>query len=171
MSEERKWVKDNEKLEHVTIGSGNWRNFSGERTEINRLGLRKFNIFLPEGLAEELMDIGWNVKRHEPYREGDDPSYTLEIEASYDTKGGKFPVPVVTLIAYDGTRTELTEETIGMLDRADIDEATVTIRPNNWEVNERWGCKAYLEEMDVYLRMPRRARDARLNRNEEEEEF
>lgn len=169
MVDERKWVRDNERLEHVTIGVGNWRNFSGEKTEINKLGARKFNIFLPRDLALELMDIGWNVKEHAPYREGDDPSYTLEIEASYDTKDGKFPKPLVKMIAYDGAETLLNEETIGMLDRADIADATVEFRPNNWEVNGRWGCKAYLQELDVYLRMPRRARDASLGRHDEDD--
>lgn len=172
MVEERKWVRDNERLDHVTIGVGNWRNFSGEKTEINKLGLRKFNIFLPHDLAMDLLDIGWNVKEHAPYREGDDATYTLEIEASYDTKEGRFPKPLVKLIAYDGTETLLSEETIGMLDRADIEEATVEFRPNNWEVNGRWGCKAYLQELDVYLKKPRMARNARLNsREDEEEEF
>ena len=166
---ERVWVKDNERLEHVTIGVGHWRNFSGEKTENNKSGRRLFNIFLPESLAMELKDIGWNVKQHDPYREGDDPSYTLEIEASYDTKGGRFPVPLVKMVAYDGVETLLTEETIGMLDRADIQESTVEFRPNNWEVNDRWGCKAYLQELVVYLRMPRRARNASLNRYEEED--
>ena len=169
MVDERKWVRDNERLEHVTIGVGNWRNFSGEKTEINKLGARKFNIFLPRDLALELMDIGWNVKEHAPYREGDDPSYTLEIEASYDTKDGKFPKPLVKMIAYDGVETLLNEETIGMLDRADIADATVEFRPNNWEVNGRWGCKAYLQELDVYLKMPRMARDASLGRRGEDD--
>lgn len=169
MTEERLWVRDNEKLEHVTIGAGNWRNFSGEKTEINKTGRRVFNIFLPEPLAKELKEIGWNVKTHDPYRDDGDTTYTLEIEASYDTKDGRFPKPLVKLVAYDGAETLLDEETIGMLDRADIDEATVEFRPNNWEVNGRWGCKAYLQELKAYLKMPRRARDARMNRREEDD--
>lgn len=170
MSEVRKWVRDSETLEHVTLGTGRWRNFRGERTEANRLGLRKFNIYLPPILAEELRDIGWFVKEHAPYTENGDTTYTLEIEVSYDTKEGRFPLPRVTMISYDGKEIELNEETIGQLDTADIAEAKLTIRPNNWEVNGRWGCKAYLEEMDVYLKMPRRARNARMNGNEDEEE-
>lgn len=166
---ERIWVRDNERLEHVTIGPGNWRNFSGERTEINKTGKRLFNIFLPEDLALELKEIGWNVKEHPPRYEDGDTSYTLEIEASYDTKEGRFPKPLVKVIAYDGTETLLDEETIGMLDRADIEEATVEFRPNNWEVNGRWGCKAYLQELNAYLKMPRRARNASLGRHDEED--
>ena len=166
---ERTWVRDNERLEHVTIGVGNWRNFSGEKTEINKTGRRVFNIFLPEALAMELREIGWNVKEHAPYREDGDTSYTLEIEASYDTKDGRFPKPLVKMIAHDGVESLLNEETIGMLDRADIADATVEFRPNNWEVNGRWGCKAYLQELDVYLKAPRRARDASFGRREEED--
>ena len=168
---ERIWVKDNERLEHVTIGNRRWRNFRGERSENNKMGRRLFNIFLPEPLAKELKEIGWHVKTHQPYREGDDPSYTLEIEASYDTKGGRFAPPVVTMVAYDGVETALTEETIGMLDTADIQEALVEFRPNNWEVNHKWGCKAYLVELTAYLKMPRRARNASLRDQEDEEDF
>ena len=169
MTEERAWVRDNEKLEHVTIGFGNWRNFSGEKTDRNKTGKRVFNIFLPRDLAEELKAIGWYVKSHEPYREDGDTSYTLEIEVSYDTKGGQFPKPIVKMISYDGVETLLNEDTIGMLDSADIEDATVEFRPHNWTVNDKWGCKAYLHELKVYLKEPRRARDARLNRREEDD--
>ena len=169
MAEERLYVKDNERLDHVTIGVGKWRNFSGVKTETNRFGTRKFNIFLPRGLATELLEIGWYVKEHAPYREDDDPFYTLEIEASYDTHEGKFPIPLVKMVSYDGVEVLLNEETIGQLDKADISEATVEIRPNNWRnANGKSGCKAYLQELIVYLKKPRMARDATLRREEED---
>ena len=171
MDTERKWVKDNERFKQVTIGTGHWRNFSGEKTDANKTGRRVFNIFLPEDLANELKEIGWNVKSHDPYKPDGDTTYTLEIEVSYDTKDGKFPVPIVKMVSYDGVETLLNEETIGMLDRADIEEAEVEFRPNNWSVNGRTGCKAYLHELKVYLRQPRRARSASLRNREEEDDF
>lgn len=169
--EDRIWVRDNERLEHVTIGVGNWRNFRGERTENNKNGRRVFNVFLPEELARDLKEIGWNVKEHEPYQENGDSSYTLEIEASYDTKNGQFPPPLVRMTAYDGTEVLLSEETIGQLDQADIADATVEFRPYNWDVNGKWGCKAYLQELNVLLKMPRRARNASLRRQDEDDEY
>lgn len=169
MSEEVKFVKDNERLEQVTIGVGNWRNFRGERTESNKSGARKFNIFLPPDVADYLADVGWYVKSKEPYREGDDVTYFLEIEASYDTKGGQFAPPEIKMIAYDGKETYLSEENVGILDKSDIEYADLEIRPYNWDVNGKKGCKAYLVSLDAHLRKPRRALNAALRRDEEEE--
>ena len=169
MSEEVKFVKDNERLEHVTIGVGNWRNFRGERTENNKSGARKFNIFLPPDVADYLADVGWYVRTRDPYREGDDPTYFLEIEASYDTKGGQFAPPEITMVTYDGRETHLTEENVGLLDKSDIEDAELEIRPYNWNVNGKRGCKAFLVELTVHLRKPRRALNANLRRDEEEE--
>ena len=168
MSEEVKFVKDNEILEHVYVAPGGYRNFRGERTENNKAGNRVFSVFLPREVGEYLIDIGWNVKVKPPYREGDDDQFQLDIFVSYDTKGGKFPVPIVKTVSYDGVEAELTQETVGMLDTADIIEAKVEIRPYNWHVNDKRGCKAMLHEITAYLRKPRRALNASLRIEEEE---
>jgi hypothetical protein len=46
----------------------------------------------------------------------------------------------------------------------------VEIRPYNWDVNGRQGTKAYVRELLVYARPPRRALNGGF-RNEEEEDF
>lgn len=150
-------VANNEVLQHVFIGTGTFRNFSGIVGTYNKTGERKFSVFLPEDIARDLMDIGWYVKEKAPYREGGDPQFQLDIAVGYD----RWP-PVVKLTSYDGTVSYLTEENVGILDSIDIEDATVEIRPYNWEVNGKSGCKAYLKELVVVARPPRSTRDASL---------
>lgn len=148
-------VENNEVLKHVFIGTGTFRNFSGAVSTYNKSGERKFSVFLPEELARDLMDIGWYIKEKPPYREGGDPQFQLDIAVGYD----RWP-PVVKLTSYDGTVSYLTEDNVGILDSLDIADATVEIRPHNWEVNGKTGCKAYLKELTVTARPPRSIRDA-----------
>lgn len=165
------WVADNVRLTHVTIAPGRFRNFSGARTDWNKTGAHKFTIFLPVELGENLKEIGWNTKLMDPYREGDDPKYKLEIEASWDSKGGRFAPPVIKLYSWDGTETMLNEETVGLLDSTDIADAELEIRPHNWKSDDgKSGCKAYLQELLVTTRKPRMALDARMRRDDEDEE-
>ena len=65
----------------------------------------------------------------------------------------------------------LSEENVGILDSVDIDHATVEIRPYNWDVNGKTGVKAYVRELLVYARPPRRALNGSLRNDDEEEDF
>lgn len=164
------FVKENERLEHISIGRGSYRNFGGVKTTYNKSGERKFSVFLPEEVALYLENIGWYIKHKDPYRDGDDPQYQLDVGVSYDTKDGKFPPPIITLKTWDGEETELFEDTVCVLDSTDIEDAEMEIRPYNWNVDGKAGCKAYLVELTVTARKPRRALNARLRRDEEEED-
>lgn len=157
-------VNENMRLENVTIGFGSYRNFSGVKTEYNKAGERKFTIFLPQAVADELEDIGWYVRHKPPYREGEDPQNLMDVAVAFDP----YP-PTVILIAHDGTRTYLNESNVGILDNTDIEKADLEIRPYNWDVNGKTGTKAYVKELDVYAKPPRRSLNARMNRNEEDE--
>lgn len=162
-------VYENVRIEHVDIGRGRFRNFSGIRSEFNKLGNHEFSVFLPPAAADELQQLGWYVKRRPPYREGEDEQCQMDITVSYDTKDGKFPKPLVKLVSWDGVEQLLNEETIGILDSTDIDDAEMEIRPYNWEVNGKSGCKAYLQELTVRAKPPRRALDGRRHVADEED--
>ena len=95
-------------------------------------------------------------------REGDDPQYQLDIAVAFHP----YP-PSVILVSHDGTRTYLNEDNVGILDNTDIERADLEIRPYNWEVNGRKGTKAYLRELVVTARAPRRAINARMRNDEE----
>ena len=159
-----KFVQDNFRIDNAYIPGGRWRNFSGIPNDVNKSGERKFTIFLPKELADIMTDIGWYVKSKDPRNEGDDPTYFIEVAVSW-----KLRAPLITLVSYDGVKTDLTKDTVGILDSVDIEKATVEINPNNWDVNGKTGCKAYLYELEVHARKPRMAYNGALNRNEEDE--
>lgn len=158
-------VQENVRLEDVSIGYGSFRNFSGTETKFNRAGERKFSCFLPQDVSDELENMGWYIKHRPPYREGDDPQNQLDVAVAF----GQYP-PTVILVSHDGTRTYLNEENVGILDTTDIAHADLEIRPYNWEVNGKTGTKAYLKELVVTARAPRRALNASMHRDEDEED-
>ena len=158
-------INENVRLEHAFIGRGRFRNFSGKLTDTNKTGMKMFTILLPAELASDLEQQGWHIRHRPPYREGDEPQNLLDITIHYDWRP-----TVVTLKSYDGTETTLKEDTIAILDNTDIDDATVEFYPYNWNVNGKTGTKAILQELIVTAKPPRRALNARLHRNEEEDE-
>lgn len=156
-------VEENVCLSDVTIGRGGYRNFSGQKSEYNKAGERRFSVFLPQEAADELEAMGWNIKHKPPRREGDEVLNQLDIAVAFSP----YP-PTVQLVSHDGTRSYLTEETVGILDNVDIAKADMEIRPYNWEVNGRNGTKAYLKELTVHAKPPRRALNASMRRGDEE---
>lgn len=123
-----------------------FRNFKGEEGKFNPKGRRNFCVFLPDDFAEDLEEKGWNVKWLEPKddRDADRQAY-LQVGVTFDV----YP-PQIVLIS-GGRKTLLNEETIGILDWAEIEKADLIIRPYNWEVNGRKGIKAYVKALYVTL--------------------
>ena len=154
-------VNENVIIENAQI---RFRNFSGTKTEFNKAGNRQFSIFLPQETADVLEEAGWYIK-HKPARnEGDDLRNQLDVSVMF----GKYP-PIIKLISHDGVESYLNEENVGILDTVDIDNATVEIRPYNWDVNGKTGVKAYVRELQVYARPPRRALNGSLHNEDDEE--
>ena len=157
-------VEENVRLEDVYIGYGSYRNFSGIESKYNKSGERKFSVFLPADVADELEELGWYIKRKPPYREGDEPQNQLDVALAFDP----YP-PTVILTSHDGKQTYLNPDNVGILDNTDIERADLEIRPYNWEVNGKTGTKAYVKELEVKAKPPRRSLNARMRRDEEED--
>ena len=118
-----------------------FRNFAGEAGRYNKAGDRFFSVFLDPDKAEELEAEGWNIKYLKP-REDDPegPQAILPVKVSYDN----IP-PVVRLVTSRGEEL-LDEETIGLVDHADIVEMDVSINPYRWKLDTgETGIKAYLK--------------------------
>ena len=136
-------VENNIRIEGARIG---FRNFSGEEGRFNPKGRRNFCVFLEEDIAKDMKKEGWNVKWLEPREEGDDPQAYLQVKVVF----GKIP-PKIVLVTGRG-KTRLDEDTVNILDWAEIQNVDLIIRPYNWEVNGDTGVSAYIKTMYVTLR-------------------
>ena len=118
-----------------------WRNFSGEAGKFNRAGDRHFTVVIDdEEKAQDLINIGWNVRIKAPREEGDKPFFTLQVAVKF----GDYP-PRCVLVNNRGRQTILDEESIGCLDYGRLENADIVIRPYCFEVNGNEGIKAYLK--------------------------
>lgn len=136
-------VEDNIRIEGARIG---FRNFSGEEGRFNPKGRRNFCVFLEEDIAKDMEKEGWNVKWLQPREEGDELQAYLQVKVVF----GKIP-PKIVLVTMRG-KTRLDEDTVNILDWAEIQNVDLVIRPYNWEVNGSTGVSAYIKTMYVTLR-------------------
>lgn len=136
-------VENNIRIEGAKIG---FRNFSGEEGRFNPKGRRNFCVFLEEDIAKDMEKEGWNVKWLQPREEGDEPQAYLQVKVVF----GKIP-PKIVLVTGRG-KTRLDEDTVNILDWAEIQNVDLVIRPYNWEVNGSTGVSAYIKTMYVTLR-------------------
>lgn len=126
-----------------------FRNFSGKEGMYNAEGDRNFSVILPEDVAEQMLDDGWNVKRlkvreDDEDRDMGDPYITISV--SYRNR----PPHVVAITTHK--KTNLTEDTIDSLDWAELDNVDLIANPYHWEVNGKSGIKAYLKSMYVTIK-------------------
>jgi hypothetical protein len=151
-----KKVKEELKLENVRLI---WRNFAGEKKLYNENGKRNFAIPLDEETALALREIGWNVKDNQRKIDSgtaEELLYHLPVTVKMD---GRVP-PRVFLISKkwnpttgeeEPRRTQLDEDTIMLLDFAELETVDVILRPFNWDVNGSQGVTAYLKTLFAFL--------------------
>lgn len=123
-----------------------FRNFSGKEGKYNRAGARNFNVLIPTDIATQMAKDGWNVRELPPRDETDEMEYRLEVAVNFSGRP-----PQVQMITSRG-KTRLDEDTVDLLDWADIVNADLIIRPYQWEVNGKKGVKAYLKSLFVTIR-------------------
>lgn len=135
-------IKDSIVIEDAKIG---FRNFSGNAGKFNPAGRRNFCVFLEDELGKVLETDGWNVRWLQPKDEADEPKPYLQVAVSYEN----IP-PKILLISGKG-KTILDDNSINILDWAEIEEVDLIIRPYNWEVSGKTGVKAYVKSMYVTI--------------------
>lgn len=135
-------IKGNLNIENAKIG---FRNFSGKGGKFNPEGRRNFCVFLDFDSGTQLQEDGWKVKWLQPRDEGDNPQPYLPVSVSYEN------IPPKIVIVTKNGKTVLDENTVNMVDWAEIETVDLTIRPYNWEVNGNSGVKAYVKVMYVTI--------------------
>ncbi len=137
----------NKRLDNIVVENARliFKNFAGEESKFNRAGNRNFCVILDGDSAEDLRQMGWNVKALRPREDEDEPTYYLQVTVAF----GNFPPKVVMISGK--TKTVLDEESISTLDYAEIANVDLIIRPYHWEVNGKEGIKAYLKTMYVTI--------------------
>ena len=137
----------NKRLDNILVENARliFKNFAGEESKFNRAGNRNFCVILDGDSAEDLRQMGWNVKALRPREDEDEPTYYLQVTVAF----GNFPPKVIMISGK--TKTVLDEESIDTLDYAEIANVDLIIRPYHWEVNGKEGIKAYLKTMYVTI--------------------
>lgn len=123
-----------------------FRNFAGEETKFNRAGNRNFCVVINDAnTAQNLTEEGWNVRMLTPRDPQDDPTYYMQVAFSFEN----FPPNIYMVTSKQ--KTKMDEDTVGMLDYADIKNVDLVIRPYNWEINGKTGVKGYVKTMYVTI--------------------
>lgn len=132
-------------IEDANLLFGQYMNFSGRGSQYNREGDRNFNVIIDDPDAvNDLKEVGWNIKIRKPRDEQDDVLHYLKVNVSYRFRGPQI------FLHIGKTTNELNEETVGMLDNADIISCDLVINPSHWERPDGTsGISAYLETMHV----------------------
>lgn len=135
-------VKNNIAIENARIG---FRNFSGKEGKFNPAGRRNFCVFLETELAKVLENDNWNVRWLDPRDEGDEKQAYIQVAVSFDN------VPPKMILVSKKGKTVLDEESVNILDWAEIENVDIILRPYNWSVNGKEGVKAYVKSMYVSI--------------------
>lgn len=115
-------------------------NFSGTPGPYNQSGMKNFNAVISEEIAAQLEHEGWNVKKLAARDETETDAYYININVSYQKRP-----PQIVLVSGD-KKTFLDEESIKLLDNADVVYADLVINPN-WSASPtrpQGGWKGYL---------------------------
>lgn len=125
-----------------------FRNFSGLEGRFNPAGNRNFCWLIEDpALADGLMADGWNIRHLPPRDEGDEPVPYMQVSVKFrDTVK-----PKIVLVTSTGKKI-LDEETVNILDWAEIKNVDMIIRPYNWNVSGKSGVKGYLKTMYVTIK-------------------
>lgn len=137
----------NQRVGNISIENARilFRNFAGKESKFNAKGKRNFCLLLDSDVAEELKDIGWNVKYLNPKDPEDPPQAYIQVAVAFDN----FP-PNIWMIT-GNKKTKLDEDTVSALDYAEIENIDIIVRPYTWEVNGKGGIKAYVKNMYVTI--------------------
>lgn len=117
-------------------------NFSAKPEKYNQHPMPNFLLILEdEGLVENLIADGWNVKRFRP-REGEDLGAAyLQVKVNFNKKP-----PIIWLIT-GNRKTRVHDDMIEAFDYMEFENIDLIIEPYQYDVNGKTGISAYLKTM------------------------
>lgn len=140
-----------------------FRNFAGQEGPYNRAGDRNFAVLLDPATAGQMARDGWNVKTLAAREEGDEDTPYISVSVRFDVR------PPRVFILTEGDKpgefnhTALTEQTVGVLDWADIKNVDLIARGYEWAVGEKTGIKAYVQSLFVTIEQDALERKYKIN--------
>jgi len=156
---------DQPKTFQVDDATLNWLNFKGKEGMYNREGQKTFCVDIDVEVVEPMMNDHWNVKFHkaQPGEEGPHivpdprpnakPGDMINLERPYVPVEARWDVrpPRIVMITSAG-RTNLTEDTVEILDWVDMETVDLICRSYRHETQGKVMLKAYLQTMFVTIR-------------------
>lgn len=122
-----------------------FRNFSGKEGQFNREGDRNFAVILDDVTAKQMLEDGWNVRYLASREEGEEDTPYITVAVNFKNKPPR--IVMITSTA----RTQLNEDSVSVLDWADIRTCDLIARAYEWAVNGKTGIKAYLQTMFITI--------------------
>lgn len=127
-----------------------YKNFSGKPSNFNAAGNRNFALELSDELAEALAADNWNVKTTKPSKE--DPQAKVRKYVSVKVGFNKYPPQITMVSQTTGRQVILTEETVSLLDSAEVVSVDLIVRPYEWtQPSGESGTKGYVKVMYVTI--------------------
>lgn len=138
----------NDKTIYVDNARIIFRNFSGKPDRFNPAGgKRTFHLVVPDvETADKLIAAGWAVRK-KPAEDGG-MFCSMKVNVHY----GKGRAPFIALYA-NARPVRINEDTVGTLDGVSIDHVNMILRPYAWDPSGRNGASAYLNSLEVYVRV------------------
>lgn len=121
-----------------------YRNFSGENSRFSEdRKSRNFGVFLDEPIAKQMADDGWPIKLTKPGEDEEVGRPYINVKIGY-----KIRPPKIIMIT-ETARTPLDEDTVGVLDWADIQSVDIICNASHWDYGGKTGIAAYLKTMFI----------------------
>ena len=116
-----------------------YKNFRGEKTDYNTEGQRTFNILLDEETAADLESKGWRIKILENKKDPTAPAIpSIKVRISFGV------VPPKMYMVTSKKKTLLTEETVMLLDTAEIVKCDIVLSPYVGKMSKDGLASAYV---------------------------
>lgn len=117
-----------------------FRNFAGKGDKFNPQGRRTFGLIIDREDAAALEEEGWHIKCLKQRDDEEAPQPYLPVRVSFASAA-----PAMYLVTRK-KKTLLTEDTVSMLDNAELENVDVVISPYHWTMpNGDSGITAYLK--------------------------